>query len=166
MVNVNILDFEVLDPVKAGETWANMWGSTNNVVEIIIDGKKLIDVVREIEIPYATEEGHLDLAGAYGHIPPSFLYADLLDATTDAGLDNSLVYLFCCDDCGEPSCWSVVFKVKEEENFIYWYGFEHAHRKDWNYNLTYKFERSAYEQALQKLKNMAETQSKKGKRYC
>lgn len=51
-----------------------------------------------IDLIYATEEGHPDLAGAYGHIPPSFLYADLIDATTEAGLVNSLVYLFCCDD--------------------------------------------------------------------
>ncbi len=169
MANVNTLDFEMFDPVKAGEPWANEWGSENNVVEIIIDGKKLIDIISEIEIPYAAEEGHPDLAGAYGHIPPSDLYADLIDATTDEFLVNYGVYLFCCDDCGEPGCWSVRLKVKEEESFIYWYGFEHEHRKGWNYNLNYRFKKSAYEQALQKLKNMAEEQTKKtkkGKKSC
>jgi hypothetical protein len=34
-------------------------------VQILIDGRDLIDLVRAIELPFATAEGHPDIAGGY-----------------------------------------------------------------------------------------------------
>ena len=68
MEKTNTLKFELFDPVEAGETWAITWGFDYKVVEIYVDGEKLLDIIREIEAPYANEEGYPELAGAYGHI--------------------------------------------------------------------------------------------------
>lgn len=159
MNSYNNLDFKMFDPVEAGEVWAVDFGSNHKVVEIYIDGKRLLDTIRKIEVPYAKEEGHPDLAGDYGHVSPSELYSDLSTATDENSYSYELgVYLFCCAGCGEPGCWSVTLQVKEDEESVYWYNFEHEHR-DWEYNLTYRFEKNAYAQALHKLKNMAARQS-------
>lgn len=153
MEKFNVLDFEMFDPIEAGEAWAVEFGTNHKVVEIYIDGKKLIDIIRVIETPYT------EVPGAYGHVSPYDLYDDLCTAT-DGHSYSCLygVYLFCCRGCGEPGCWSVTCKVKEDEKFVYWYSFEHEHR-DWSYNLNYRFDKTAYAQAMEKLKEMALNQS-------
>lgn len=42
-----------------------------------MDGERLLDIIREIEVPYAHEEGHPKLAGSYGHLSPKEMYFDL-----------------------------------------------------------------------------------------
>ena len=155
--NFNTLDFKMFDPVEAGEPWAVSFGAKDKVVEIYIDGKKLIDTIREIEYPYMKEEGLLDDPdGDYGHVSPSSLYNDLTWVVDKNGYADDFlgVYLFCCADCGEEGCWSVTLHVKKDDQYVYWHDFQHEHRH-WVYNLTYKFEKEAYEKALQKLKNMS-----------
>ena len=77
MEKTNTLKFELFDPVEAGETWAITWGFDYKVVEIYVDGEKLQDIIREIEVPYAHEEGHPKLAGSYWHLSPKEMYFDL-----------------------------------------------------------------------------------------
>ena len=154
---VNTLDFEMFDPVKAGEMWAVDYGSNHKVVEIIIDGKKLIDIINEIEKPYLKAEG---IDAGYGHNSPKWLYSDLTAALDDKryfDYDYDDIYLFVCDECGEPGCWTVHCRLKEEDGFVYWYDFHHSHR-DWEYDLTFRFEKSAYEKAMRKLDSMAKSQ--------
>ena len=158
MSNINTLDFKMFDPVEAGEEWAVDFGSNHKVVEIYIDGQRLLDTIREIEIPYAQGEDSPELAGDYGHVSPRELYSDLSTAADENSYSHDLgVYLFCCASCGEPGCWSVTLRVREDADFVYWYGFEHEHR-GWEYNLEYKFEKKAYEQAMKKLENMSHWQ--------
>lgn len=173
MDRINTLDFEVFDPVVAGEEWALSWGSDYKVTEIYIDGRKLLDIIREIELPYAIEEGRIrraagyagededfsDHAGKYGHLSPKELYMDLNTEAAAAGdPNNDRAYLFCCENCGEIFCWTVSMKVREDERYVYWYDFEHERRPSWEYNLTYKFEKKEYEEALWKLWNLAKVQ--------
>ena len=149
----NVLDFVVFDPVEAGESWTDCYPGhrRSKAVEIYIDGKKLLDRIREIEEPFAASEGMPDLAGDYGHLPPEWLYHDLKNAVRENGApDRHGVELYCCAGCGDPGCWSVCVNVKEDDRFVYWYDFFHNHRK-WIYLLFYRFEKTAYEQALQKL---------------
>ena len=160
MEKTNTLKFELFDPVEAGETWAITWGSDYKVVEIYVDGERLLDSIREIEVPYAKEEGHPKLAGSYGHLSPKELYFDLgtaLIENSDACDDR--VYPFCCEDCGEILCWSISFLVKEDEKYVYWYDFKHEHRS-WKYNLTYRFEKEDYEEALWDLWDMYKEQNR------
>lgn len=152
----------MFDSIKAGEPWAADYGSNHQVVEVIIDGKSILDIIRRIEKPYLQEEGLLrlqDHGNDYGHISPKDLYDSLLSATVNGSFSYDFgVYLFCCGGCGEPGCWSVTFHVKEDEKFVCWYNFEHNHR-DWAYNLNYKFEKKAYQMAMNKLQYMSDHQS-------
>ena len=77
MEKTSTLKFESFDPVEAGEKWAITWGADYKVVEIYVDGERLLDIIREIEVPYAHEEGHPKLAGSYGHLSPKEMYFDL-----------------------------------------------------------------------------------------
>ena len=77
MEKTSTLKFERFDPVEAGEKWAINWGADYKVVEIYVDGERLLDIIREIEVPYAHEEGHPKLAGSYWHLSPKEMYFDL-----------------------------------------------------------------------------------------
>ena len=66
MEKISTLKFESFDPVEAGEKWAITWGADYKVVEIYVDGERLLDIIREIEVPYAHEEGTLNLQAPTG----------------------------------------------------------------------------------------------------
>ena len=151
-MSYDTMDFQLFDPIEAGEEWAIDIGSRHKVVRIILNGMDFLDIVRPIEQPYKKEEG-LDLDGEdYGHISAADLYGDLKLATDPIYGDR--VYLCCCGSCGEPGCWGITMQVKEEDDAIIWYDFEHEHR-DWEYNLLFRFDKSEYNTALKRLSNMA-----------
>ena len=162
---INVLEFKMFDPVEAGEPWALSFGAFNKVVDILIDRKSLLETIREIEMPYMEEEGLLpDLADfSYGHLSPHDLYFDLTTAASEDEIDSfSHEYgaeLYCCADCGESGCWSVVTHIRIEEDYVYWFDFEQNHR-DWEYNLEYKFDRTQYDQAMVFLKRLESVQKK------
>ncbi len=137
------LEFKLIDPVETGEAWALEYGSKSMGVEIYINGREIVSILKEIELPYATQEGKPHLAGDYGHNTPQHLYEMLTEAVE--------VELLCCGGCGDSGCWSVLVSVREEEDYVYWEHFEHNHR-DWSYPLSYCFDRQEYEQALEVLR--------------
>lgn len=150
-MDVNHLDFQLIDAVSSGEEWAEDSKRPLNVVEIYIDGIEIAEIFRKIEIPYCEAEGHPDMAGDYGHMPAKELYEDLMEATVIGSFSHELgVYPLCCGSCGEPGCWSVTFRVREDDKYVWWYGFEHEHR-DWEYNLEFKFLKSEYATTVNKL---------------
>lgn len=150
-VDISHLDFRLIDAVSAGEEWAGDAKKPINVVEIYIDDVEIAEIFRKIEIPYCKAEGHPDLAGDYGHIPADELYKDLIEATTEGSFSYELgVYPLCCESCGEPGCWSVTFHVREDDEYVWWYGFAHEHR-DWKYDLEFRFLKSEYTEAMSKL---------------
>jgi hypothetical protein len=153
---ISILEFIAVNPVQAGEEWAMDIEETPVSAGIYIDGCDVIDIIKSIEKPYKKREG-LTVGKDYGHIQASWLYKDLCEVTNDTSYSYKYgVYLFCCRDCGEPGCWSVRCNVVEDENYVYWINFKPEHR-DWKYNLLYKFEKKQYNEALEKLKYLAES---------
>ena len=141
MGEVNTLRFKVIDPVEAGEHWTDVQETNSFAVEIYIDDKEILDIIRPVEAPFMKAEG-LDLKPGddYGHVRPQDLYKDLIEATTSDSFSHDYgVYLCCCGGCGEPGCWSVTAKVKEEDDNVIWYDFKHEHR-DWEYDLEFRFE--------------------------
>lgn len=150
-MNINHLDFKLIDAVSAGEEWAEDSEKPRYVVDINIDGVEIAEIFRKIELPYCKAEGNPDKAGDYGHVPASWLYSDLSEATIEGSYAYDLgVYPLCCRGCGEPGCWSATFRVRENDEFVWWYGFEHEHT-DWEYNLEFKFLKSEYTAAINKL---------------
>lgn len=150
-VKISHLDFKLIDAHFAGEEWAEDRKKPINVVEIYIDGIEIAEIFRKIELPYCEAENEPDKAGDYGHIPVRELYEDLIEATVKGSYSYELgVYPLCCRGCGEPGCWSVTFRVREDDEYVWWYGFEHEHR-DWKYNLEFAFLKSEYSAAMSKL---------------
>jgi len=82
-MNINHLDFKLIDAVSAGEEWAEDSEKPRYVVEIYIDGVEIAEIFRKIELPYCKAEGNPDKAGDYGHVPASWLYSDLSEATIE-----------------------------------------------------------------------------------
>ena len=152
---MNTLDFEMFDPVEAGEEWAVDFGSPHLVVESIIDGRRLIDIIHEIEAPQKAGEGGLD----YGHTSPRRLYGDLVNARLNDGYFPNDVYLFVCYSCGEIGCNSVTCHVIEVGDYVFWTDFEN--RCDYG-GLYFQFEKKQYDAAMEKLKWMAEHQDRPG----
>lgn len=116
----------------------------SKVVQILLDGSDFIEMLKEIEKPFAEAEGKPHLAGDYGYVSPKHLYRELTKDTEGAEL-------LCCGGCGVSGCWSVLVVVKEDEEYVYWENFEQNHR-DWIYNLSYKFAKAEYEQAMEQLR--------------
>ncbi|MBR4085899.1 MAG: hypothetical protein IKK33_16620 [Lachnospiraceae bacterium] len=135
--NVDVLEFKIINP-KGIEDWADDC-DIREVVEIYINGREIVELLKEIEMPWAIKEGEIDLAGTYGHLPPKELYSELNDTEESA--------LLCCDGCGLVGCWSVFVNVEKDEKYVYWKDFRHNHR-EWKYNISYKFYRSEYEDML------------------
>lgn len=148
---ISHLDFKLVDPIAIGEEWAKDVKNPPRVVEIYLDGVEIAEIFRRIEIPYCEAEGNPEIAGSYGHMPAKYLYKDLSEATIENSYSYDLgVYPLCCRGCGEAGCWSVTFHVREDDEYVWWYGFEHEHR-DWEYNLEFKFLKSDYALAMNKL---------------
>lgn len=137
------IEFKIINPVDKGEEWALEYGSTKNTVEIYINNIEIIRLLKNVEESYALSENHPSIAGAYGHISPEILYSELTDK-------EKCAFLLCCNDCGDIGCWSVSVHIKEDENYVYWYDFEHNHR-DWEYDLSFKFIKKDYIKALDSL---------------
>ena len=50
-------------------------GNPDIGVRIIINGRELIQMVRDIELPFATREGHPGIAGDYSYFGPLFVFS-------------------------------------------------------------------------------------------
>ncbi len=129
-------------------------------VAIYINGRSLLDYVREVELPFATQEGHPEMAGGYVGLPPEdvlfpsehFLGQPLQrQEVTEAG---KIAVMQCC--CGVPGCWSLVARVDVGAEVVTWSDFEQPQRMPnwgpchWKYEGcgTFYFGRKQYEQAL------------------
>ena len=89
-------------------------------VEIRIDGRLLIDMVRDIEALYVTS-----VAGAYEPASPLHLMNDLDperpadDPFLRAGHAGRALDLLICD-CGIPSCWSLTARMLLDADRVRW----------------------------------------------
>lgn len=151
------LEFKLIDPIEKCEEWADPSDEKIRAVEIYINGREIVDILKELEMPFADEEGHPTLAGAYGHRIPKELY----NVLSESLIENSYEWeygaeVLCCNDCGFPGCWSATVKIRQDEKFVYWENFEQNHRKNWKYDLSFKFDKNEYEKEFEKLKSFAE----------
>lgn len=137
------IEFRFINPLGV-EDWSK---EISKVTQIFLNGKELVDILKEIEYQFAEKEGHPDLAGGYGHLTPNELLSNLKYSKEDPDYEAELL---CCSDCGISGCWSILVHIKYDENYVYWNDFSHNHR-DWKYNLSFKFVKSQYEEQLKKL---------------
>jgi hypothetical protein len=118
----------------------------------------LIEIVREIELPFAAREGSSGIAGAYTGIPADVAFLPsrhfLGEPDPDHSDGDERPYIFICE-CGEPGCWPLLVRIELRESEVVWSDFCQPHRGpnvagEWRYNAlpSFTFDRKSYEQAL------------------
>lgn len=133
-------------------------GDTTSGLRIIIDGRDLCEFVREAELPFATQEGHPEIAGNYAGLPPEDVPSKhLLGQPAESyNHDDGRTQVLMCD-CGEPGCWPLLCRIAVDETRVRWFDFIQPHRSKssqipWQYpHLQFEFERLQYHQALEQL---------------
>ncbi|XXT18867.1 hypothetical protein WME94_52435 [Sorangium sp. So ce429] len=141
-------------------------------VELRINGRGLIDLVREVELPYALREHDDRIAGGEtaeelgprGALAGSYLYLsggdvflpsrNLLGEPYRHGFGtepedprNRKSLLLQCT-CGITDCWFLLATIKVTEDTVVWSDFCQFHR-DWRYDLRpFVFDRGKYESQL------------------
>ena len=139
-------------------------GACDSGIQIKINGRDLIDMVRAVENPFAYKEGHASIAGAYAGLPPD-------DDTCPPsrhflGEPSYAVYRYEAKtqvlgcECGEPGCWPLVCLIEAGPARVKWSQFEQPHRagnrsqNPWRYDELgpFEFERCQYERALEALR--------------
>ncbi len=121
-----------------------------DVVNILVDGIRLQELVREVEMPLAQAEGNPELAGDYaglladlGILWPSrhFLGEPVM------AVDGRTYLLGCV--CGWPDCGPLAAQIEVDPTTVLWSGW----RGRWDLpNLgTFIFDRENYQDSLQRL---------------
>ncbi len=124
------------------------------VVDILVNGVRLQDMVRQAEAPFAAAAGDPELAGGYMGMDPSavasghFLGRPVTMAITGQPI-RARVLLRCT--CGEDGCWPLTAKVTLRDRDVTWADFRSA-KPDWDIEVgPFRFDRGQYESALGKL---------------
>ena len=129
-------------------------------VRIFINGRELVDIVRQVEQPFADREGHPNLAGDYAYFGPMFVFRParhfLGEPANDWTDGDGRIYLLSCT-CGIPDCWPLSARVEVSQDKVTWKDFRQPHRAsgsaagEWCYDKLgpFVFDRQSYEQALE-----------------
>ena len=137
----------------------------SDAIAIFIDGRSLIELVRKIELPFATEEGREQDAGNYMWMRLNWL-PDVWQHFHGAS-EQVLFYPFKtnwleCGACGVSECWPLLARIEVKDKSIVWRLFEQPYRrkkyetrriKHWKYVGfgPFRFDREQYESALRSL---------------
>lgn len=139
-------------------------------IDIIINEKRLIDMLREVELPQAMKDQETGdkIAGSYVGFPygdrwflkrkkiikPYFL--GLTDHTYEIEPEKdgrNWTPVLTCSGCLEDGCWALLAAIEAVEDIVLWTALQHNHRKHWDYSKvgkdgTFMFDRKQYEAAL------------------
>jgi hypothetical protein len=148
--------------------WPN--GGGFQPMTIRVNDRELIEIVREIEQPFADAEWDRRVAagespddlGSRGWIAGDYLYPNARFAMNglrgepyDHGFSlaeddprNRKSLLLQCT-CGITECWFLLARIVVGDDRVVWSDFCQFHR-DWRYDLRFEFERAAYEQELRR----------------
>ena len=115
------LRFEHFDAHEANEPWAvEYYHSGEHALKIYVNDKDLNAIFVELEAREDGATSPTDPAEVYGHI--TLWLSRELETKRAVSFGISLS---CCAVCGDEGCWGVRAKVRENEDEVVWYGFEH-----------------------------------------
>ena len=157
---MDTLEFRIIPAKDMIEDWMDDWteDDLNNrfLVSIFVNGTDLIDTIRDIELPYQTAAGYPENAGDYGHNTVEHMEWQFREALQPGTYSyDSGIELFCCPDCGEGGCWSVMCRFRKENGVISMTDFHHNHRS-WEYDICYRFSEENYYTEIKKIKAATE----------
>ena len=167
VIRTSVIDFS--KPLATG----NVPKREMDVIDIFVNEKRLIDMVREVELPQAMKDQETGekIAGAYvGHpyegswflkrekiVKPYFMGETDFSYEREAEKDGrKWTPLFTCSGCLEDGCWSLLAAIEPVKDLVLWTALQHNHRKHWDYSKvgkdgTFMFDRAQYESALDKI---------------
>lgn len=117
-----------------------------DAVDIIINDRNLIDMLKEVESGFEEVKEKPLMAGSYSSLMPIEFYNFFIS-------DNSFNRILGCGDCGEIDCWPMEVKVVKNDKVVIWTDFAQPYRRNWNYqNLgTFNFDRKKYDEEINKV---------------
>jgi len=116
---------------------------------ILINGVRLVDLVRQAELPFA-------MAGAYTGLLADFYWPSrhFLGKPEDEprGIrEDGETMLLTCSGCGMAGCWSLLARIEVADGTVRWSGFRNSHRdRDRSAVGPFLFSRTQYEGALRR----------------
>jgi hypothetical protein len=135
------------------------------VLDIRVDDRDLLELIREVERPFAAADGHPELAGQYEALPAATALPHL------AGDDAAKVSLYDCE-CRCFGCWPLWVRISKSANVITWSDFEQPHRRPnsrsswWRYDKLgpFEFDREQYTAALAKVEGELRERNRSSRR--
>lgn len=125
------------------------------VIDIFINGNNLIELLKEIELPFASIEGHPEMAGHYEGIPPLLSLPPHkhfwgVASVEDYQYPERQVALFENKSSGIPGEWTFTARIDVTGESVKWSDFRQQHRPKWDYSPfgTWTFDLVAYRNAL------------------
>jgi hypothetical protein len=127
---------------------------------ILVNGRDLVDILHEYELPMAVREGSPSIAGGYMGLPPEYVLPPSKHFLGEPDRDmydiHGKVQVLECE-CGEPGCWPFLVKITVGEDRVTWSDFEQPHRREdhpgggWSYSGLgpFTFDREQYLRALE-----------------
>ncbi|WP_111710339.1 hypothetical protein [Lutibacter citreus] len=124
--------------------------------QIIIDGRNLIDSLKDYELTLV-EKGSENIAGAYDGLDPNVLFANLTNSEDEQNSEEDKSDILDCD-CGARGCWTFMINVIEKQDTVIWTGFEQIHMSKnstnfWDYSdfKDFEFNKNEYFKKLNEL---------------
>lgn len=106
----------------------NAEGGIYYAVSFFVDGRSLLDMIREFESAFAQ-----DLAGSYAnHYFGNYTETFLLGGQPEYGEKGDKTELLSCGDCGCLGCWPFATRIYVNGDAVVWDKFEQPHRT-WSY---------------------------------
>jgi hypothetical protein len=138
-----------MDRIEFRRVLVDEWGPPVATLAPYLNGRSLIDLAREVEMPFAEAEGHADIAGSYlGLDGVGWPSRHFLGRPEFTMRDGGTVLLGCT--CGIWGCWPLIADVEVGDDTVVWSGFEQPYRDDWDHSAlgSFRFDRYGYETAL------------------
>jgi hypothetical protein len=139
-------------------------GDRDSGIQIKINGRDLVDLVRAVENPFAYKEGAASIAGAYAGLPPDVETCP--PSRHFLGEPSGALYRYGAKtqvlgcECGEVGCWPLLCLIEASQTRVTWAQFEQPHRNGkgaqspWKYDEfgPFEFDRGQYDAALAALR--------------
>ena len=91
---------------------------------IFISDRNFIDIVRDVELPFAEKEGHPEMAGGYIGFSSWYLKECFNSFIEDGKMD-----ILNCGGCGNEGCWPLVAEITTKGKTLVWSNFFNPHRE-------------------------------------
>jgi hypothetical protein len=126
-----------------------------DAVNIFVNDRNLVDVVREAELPFRAPEGRPRRVSGYVGLPPEDIFLPSLRLLGEPvkhydydSTQGKIPVLGC--GCGDVGCWPFWVRIKLRDDVVIWDGFQQPHRPAWRYDKMrpFVFDRTQYCSAL------------------